>query len=92
MLTHNIPSRDHAHHNLINLGHGSFECLNIRNDTSLTVFLAVCWVPELIIKAQEGLNLFNIEELYIGTVNLAKLVACSFQSADNLSFMDKGPL
>ena len=46
MMTYNNPSRDHARHNLINLEHGSFDGLNIRNGTNFLVFLVVCWVPE----------------------------------------------
>ena len=38
MMTHNSPSLDHTRHNLINLGHGSFQFQNIRNDTFFCVF------------------------------------------------------
>ena len=38
MMKYNSPSRNHARHHLINLGHGSFECLNITNDTIFLCF------------------------------------------------------
>ena len=61
IMTHNSPAREHVRHNLINLVNSSFLCQNIKNDTILLCFFAICWVLEPIIKGKEGSNSVNIE-------------------------------